>query len=41
MKIKDYKLFLESLQTEESVKEICERYGILNWSLNSEGLEVY
>lgn len=38
MKIKDYKLFLESSQTEKSVKEICEEYRIKNWSINSEGL---
>jgi hypothetical protein len=38
MKIKDYKLFLESHQTEESVKEICQKYRIKNWSINSEGL---
>lgn len=38
MKIKGYKLFVESNQTEESVSDICERYRIKNWSLNSEGL---
>lgn len=38
MRIKVYKMFLESHQTEESVRKICERYGINNWSINSEGL---
>jgi hypothetical protein len=37
MKIKGYKMFLES-QTEESVRDICEKYDIKNWSIDSEGL---
>lgn len=38
MKIKGYKLFMESHQTEESVRRICNKYGIENWSINSDGL---
>ena len=33
MKIKGYKLFLESSQTE--VAKICKKYGIKNWTINN------
>jgi hypothetical protein len=34
MKIKNYQLFLESV---DSIKSICERYGIKNYTINEDG----
>jgi hypothetical protein len=36
MKIKGYKMFLES-QTEESISDICEKYVIMNYTINEDG----
>lgn len=38
MRIKNYNLFRESNQSEEEIAEICKRFRIDNWSINSEGL---
>ena len=37
MKIKDYKLFLESKQTKEDIDSICKQYHIENYTINNDG----